>query len=79
VVSPADPWREREPCRSAGRLYALGIAVFAPAVQIPDVSLSPDFVLDGEVFEVGEGLDRRLDDDPVDVGFGKTVVFGLSQ
>jgi hypothetical protein len=32
-------------------------------------------VLYGEAFEVGESIDRRLDGDPFDVAFNKSVLF----
>jgi hypothetical protein len=32
-------------------------------------------VLEGEAFDVGESIDRRLHGDPFDVGFNKVVLF----
>ena len=76
MVRPAGPGREREPCRSvAGRLHQLLVAFFAPAFQFSDDSLPPDLVLEGEVFEVGESIDRRLHSDTENVGFDKAVLF----
>jgi hypothetical protein len=34
-----------------------------------------DLVLEGEAFDVGESIDRRLHGDPFDVGFNKVVLF----
>ena len=75
MVPPAGPGREHEPCRSAAdRLHQLLVAFSAPALQFPDGSLAADLVLEGEVFDVNESIDRRLRSDPVDIGFDKAVL-----
>ena len=61
--------------QSRGGSMQFFVAFFAAALQFPEDIVPPDLVLEGEVFEVGESIDRRLRSDPVDVGFDKAVPF----